>query len=195
MLGFGFTGRAGDERRADGDPRHPVPQLGQQRLDLLPRHPPPHRREDHVVDVLKRHVDVFHHAVTLGDRADHLIGEAGRIGVHEAQPVNVLQVLVQRPEQAGKARLVVDVGAVAGGVLADEVQLDRAVGGKLVGFQQDLLDRLGSHRPADRRDRAEGASLVASLGHTQISVMARRQPQPSPVILKHRQPIGLGLPT
>ena len=55
-------------------------------------HPPLHLRQQLVVDVLERHVDVLHDAIAVGDRADHLVGEAGRIRVHQPQPVNVLQL-------------------------------------------------------------------------------------------------------
>ncbi len=42
---------------------------------------------------------------------------------------------------------------------------------------QDLLDRLGPHRPADRGDRAERAALIAPFADSQIGVMPRRQAQ------------------
>ena len=57
---------------------------------------------------------------------------------------------------------------------------------------QNLLDRLGPHRPANRRNRAERAPLVAPFADSQISVMPRRQPQSRAIIFEHRQPIGLG---
>ena len=88
--------------------------------------------------------------------------------------MNVLQFLVEPAEQAGQARRVADVGAVAGGVLADEVELDRAVGGQLAGLGEDLLDGLGAHRPTDRRDRAERATLVAPFADSEIGIVARR---------------------
>ena len=80
--------------------------------------------------------------------------------------MNVFHLAIERFEKAGKSRRIADVRAEARGVLADQIQLNRAIGGKLFCFEKDLFDRLGAHQPADRRDRAERTALVAAFGNS-----------------------------
>ena len=193
VLRIGLAGRAGDEGRADRDAGDPLAQLSSSVSICLRVTRRFILRQQLVVDVLQRHVDVLHDASAVGDRLDHLVGEARRVRVHQPQPVDVPAASVERLEQAGQAGGVADVGAVAGRVLADQVQLDRAVGGEFLRLEQDLLDRLGPHRPADGRDRAERAALVAPFADAQVRVVARRQAQPGAVVFEDRQAIGLRL--
>ena len=183
MLGLGLPGAAGDERRPDRHARD-LPQLAEERLDLLAGDPAFHDVQQPVVHVLERHVDVLHDPVAPADRVDHLVGEARRVGVHQPKPADVGQLAVERPQQARQAAGRADVVAVAGGVLSDQVQLDRAVGGQLLGLGQNLPDRLGPHRPADAGDRAEAAPLVAPLGHAEVSPVPRRQAEAGAVVLE-----------
>src|SRR5207302_11220938 len=98
---------------------------------------------------------------------------------------HVAQLAIEGRKQAGEAGRVADVGAVAGRILPDQVQLDRAVRRQLLRLGEHLLDGLGSHRPADARDGAERAALVAPLADPQVSVMPRGEAQTTLVIFKY----------
>ncbi len=190
MLRLSLSRRPRDKRRANPNPRNPFPQFLEQRLNLPPCHAPPHPREDVVIDVLQRHVDVFHDARALRDRLDHLIREAARVGIHQPQPVDVLQLSIERAEQSGQPRRISDIRPIARRILPDEIQLHRPIRRQLLRLAEDLLHRLRSHQPPDARNRTKRTPLIAPLGNPQISIMPRRQPKPPLVILKHRQPIG-----
>ena len=57
---------------------------------------------------------------------------------------------------------VADVGAVAGGVLSDEVEFKCAIGDEFFGFRENVGEGLGTHATADAGDGAERAALVAA---------------------------------
>ena len=194
MLGIGLARRASDERRADRDIRNPFAQLIQQRLNFLTRDPAAHLREDLIIDVLQWHIDIRHHARAIRDGFDHLIRKTTRVGVHQTQPMHIRKFAIQRPEQTGQAGGVADIRAEAGGVLANEIQFNRAVGSQLFGFGEDLFDRFGTHQTTDARNRAERATLIASFANAQVCVMAGGQSQSAFVVLKDRQAIRLRFP-
>src|SRR5207248_11223407 len=73
------------------------------------------------------------------------------------------------------------VQAVVGGVLGDQEQLARAVGGELPGLAQDLIDGLGDVLAAHGGDGAEGAEAVAALGDLEVGEVARGDAQPGGV--------------
>ena len=68
--------------------------------------------------------------------------------------------------------LAVEVHAVIGRVLGDDVQLADAVGGQFAGLGDHHLDRLGGVLAAHLRDRAERARPVAAFGDFEIGVSA-----------------------
>ncbi len=217
MIFFGLAGEAGDEGRADGDAGDALAQLEHQLALVRRRDIPAHRRQHAVRGVLERDVDVLADMRQFGDRVDHLVGEVGRVGVHEPHPAVPAGVLihgvVERPEQVGQSagmtatrpnEPATDVVAPARRVLTDEVQFERAVFQQLARLGQDPVQRLGAHLAADRRDRAERALLVAALGDLQVRVVPGRQAHAGRVVLEvadalavlavHGQPDGVLAP-
>jgi hypothetical protein len=91
---------------------------------------------------------------------------------------------IERLEHADEAAVVADVHAEAGRVLADEVQLERAVGEQLPRLGDDRLERLRAHLAADRRNGAEGAALVAPFGDPQVRPVPRREAETTRVVLE-----------
>ena len=60
--------------------------FSQEGFDLAAGDLAAHGVQDVVVDVLQRHVDVFHDVPAIGEGLDHVVGEAAGVGVHEAEP-------------------------------------------------------------------------------------------------------------
>lgn len=99
----------------------------QERRLLATRGVAPHRLQHRVAGVLERDVQVLHHVREPRHRVDHAEVEGGGVGVHQPQPAAAVAghrrvQRLQHPHQAGG---LADVRAVARGVLADEVQLER----------------------------------------------------------------------
>ncbi len=86
VLGVGFGGEAGDEGGAEGDAGDPLAEFLEEGFDLVAGDLAAHGVEDLVVDVLEGHVDVFDEVAAVGEGADHVVGEAAGVGVHEAEP-------------------------------------------------------------------------------------------------------------
>ena len=64
---------------------------------------------------------------------DQLVGEVDRVGVEDANPVDAVD-LVELAQQLGEPDPAVEIEAVIGRVLGDEVQLADAVGGQFAGL-------------------------------------------------------------
>ena len=139
-------------------------------------HPPQHA----VVGMLQRHVEIRHDPLRRGDRVDQLVGYVHRIEVHQANPVEPVDLL-QLAEQFDEPRLAVQVHAVVRRVLGHDHQLAHAVGGQLTGLGDHFFDRLGGVLAAHLRDRAERAQPVAAFGDLQEREMLRRDSQPGRV--------------
>src|SRR5262249_29740284 len=107
---------------------------------------------------------------------DQLVGEVDRIRVEDADPLDAVD-LVQLAKQLGEAHAPVEIHAVVGRVLSDKDQFADAVGRKLAGFADDLLDRLGDMLAAHAGDGPEGAQPIAALRDFQIGIVAWRDPQ------------------
>ena len=72
-------------------------------------------------------------------------------------------------------RLSRQVVAVRGQVLRDQVQLDGAFAHQPLRFDHDVVDRPAPLQPAQRRDDAEGALVVAALGDLHVGRPARHR--------------------
>ncbi len=176
VLLFGFGGEAGDEGGAERDAGDPFAELAEEGFDLIARHLAAHGVEDLIVDMLQRHVDVFHDVAAIGERFDHVIGEATRVSIHQPQPRPgrfLGDKFIERAEHSAEAfpgRVKADVFAVAGRVLADEVEFNRAIRKQFFGFAQNVAERFGSHAAAD----AKGSCRMCSPGCTLRRCEGRR---------------------
>ena len=71
-----------------------------------------------------------------------------------------------------------EVGAVGGEVLGDEGELERPLARERLRLGDDVLDRPRSLRPAQLRDDAEGAGVVAPLGDLEVGGVRREGVHP-----------------
>ncbi len=136
---------------------------------------PPHRLEHLRMAVLEGDVEVRDETRLAPHQAEQLDVERGRIGVQEANPGKgrAGEQGFHQPQQPVPAE--VEVLAVAGGVLGDQAELDRAGGLQGARLGDQALDGPAAEAAAPVRDRAEGAGVVAAFGDLEIGVAARRQ--------------------
>ena len=117
--------------------------------------------------VLQRHVDVLHQRRVLGDGIEQLLRHFVRIAVEEPDPLGVLGFdLRQARQQLRQAVLQAEILAVAGGVLADQVDLAHALREQARGFGDHALETAAAERRRDtagsRRTCRDGRSLRRS---------------------------------
>jgi len=167
-LGVGFAWVADDQGRAH---RH-IGQGGPRVIDQAACHVdaarPVHAAQDVAVRVLDRHVQVRQEGIMLGHHIDHAQGERARVDIEEPQPGQVRDLLDDHLQQLGEPMLHAEVGTVANRVLGHEHHLFGAAGHDI----DDLLDHverpLADLPPFDTGDRAEGAVVVAAVGHFDV---------------------------
>jgi hypothetical protein len=134
--------------------------------------------------MLERDVEVRQDAA-LGHQRQQRVD--ARVGIDVMQPhpdaefgqrlAQFAQPGAQRPP-ADEAGAVLQVDAVGAGVLRDHQQLAHARFGERSRLLQHIADRPADQRTAQRRDDAEGATVVAALGDLEVGKMLRRQLDP-----------------
>jgi hypothetical protein len=113
--------------------------------------------------VLDGQVEVGHHLFVALHGGDEFIGDALRVGVHDAdpfQPRHLVQLVQQLTDAAGLAPVL----AVGGGVLRHNNKLLHALTGQPAGFGNAVGHIAAVQRAADARDGAVVAAVVAALG-------------------------------
>ena len=131
-----------------------------------------HGRELGVGDVLEGDIEVLADLGLGGHHLDDILGEGGRIGVVEADPLDAVDA-AQPPQQFGQHAFAVEVETVVGGVLRDDDQFAHAPLSQFAGLLLELLHRHRDVRSADERNGAVAALPVAPLGDLQIGIMLR----------------------
>ena len=130
-----------------------------------------HAAEDVVVDMLDGQVKVF---------ADVVMGS------HDIQqaPVGFIRIAIQHPQpvhpgdggslfhQIRQGGMLLPVGAVAGGILGHQDMLPHALLRQAPDFLQNFLFPPGTVVPADQRNGAEGAAVVAPVANAGIGRVA-----------------------
>ncbi len=122
----------------------------------------------------------------LGHQRDDGVDMGVGVDIMEADP---RPLTVRRPEGAKLpreighmgahlaalplARLVPGVDAISRRVLADDEQFARAGGDQFLRLAQHCVDPAAGELSAQRRDDAEGATVVAAFGNLEVAVMAR----------------------
>ena len=117
--------------------------------------------------VLEGDVEVLRDLREGRHRFDHLVGEAVGIEVKDADPLDALDA-VELAQELRQGELAVQVVAVLGHVLGDEVQFLRAGLHQVAGFFDHALDGFAPVRAAEARDGAEGALVVAPFAHLEV---------------------------
>ncbi|MBR6263775.1 MAG: hypothetical protein IKR05_11255 [Prevotella sp.] len=108
----------------------------------------------------------------LAHQVEQLIGEAQRVAVMQADPLEAVDVS-QCLHQLHDMRLAVNVVAVIGQVLGDEDELLHALLGQTSRLFDEVVHRHGYMAATDERDGTESATAVAAFGDLEISVMLR----------------------
>ena len=108
-----------------------------------------------------------------GQRVEQPLRDAIGIGVEEAHPVEAFDAAPGAPA-AGKAIAQTEVLAVRGGVLADQRDFAHACGGEIFRFAHDGFKAAAAELPAQLRNDAERAGMIAALGDLDVRGVARR---------------------
>ena len=169
-----LAGEADQERRPQGQIGQGVAHLAEQPLVLLDRPAALHRFEHQVVAVLQGHVNVGNDLRQFAQGVNQRLTHHRRVAVQQAQPLDAVH-FGQRPQQFGQGQPPVQVHAVGGRVLRDQVQLPRARRGELPRFLDQPLNRLGAVLAANAGDGAERAGVVAAFGDLEIGRPRRRR--------------------
>ena len=121
----------------------------------------PHRLEDPVGAGLQRHVQAGHDVGRLGHRLDDVVGERGRVRAREPHPLEPVD-LAAGPEQLAEGEPVAELDAVGVDVLAEQRDLDDALGDERLDLGEDLAGAPVLLLAAQARDDAERAGVVAA---------------------------------
>ena len=98
-----------------------------------------HALEDRVRPGLQRHVEAGHDVAGGRHGLDHVAGEVTRVRGGEADPLQALGLEVAAgPEQLAERELVAELGAVGVDVLAEQGDLEDAVGGERADLVEDV---------------------------------------------------------
>ena len=124
--------------------------------------------------MLQRHVDVLDQRGVLRDRIEQLLGDLVRIGVEETHPFRLRRFdLRQAGEQLRQTVFEAEIFAVAGGVLADQIDLAHALREEARRFRNHRFEAAAAEFAAILRDHAEGAGMIAAFGDLDVREVAR----------------------
>jgi hypothetical protein len=99
-------------------------------------------------------------------------GDAVGVGVEEADPLFVRGFdFGEAGEEGGEAVFEAEVFAIAGDVLADEVDFADAIVEQAAGFEDDAFKAAAAELAAELGDDAEGAGVIAALGDFDVGVV------------------------
>ena len=120
-----------------------------------------HRLEHPVGARLQRHVQARHDVGGLGHRGDDVVGEGGRVRAGEAHPLEALD-LAAGAQQLAEREPVAELDAVGVDVLAEQGDLDDALGDERLDLGEDLARAAVLLLAAQARHDAERAGVVAA---------------------------------
>ena len=113
--------------------------------------------------MLDGQVKVGHNLLVALHGSDEFIGDALRVGVHDADPLKARH-LVQLVQQLTDAAGLAPVLAIGGGVLRHNNKLLHAFTGQPAGLGNAVGHIAAVQRATDARDSAVVAAVVAALG-------------------------------
>ena len=182
---LGLAGEAHDDVGGDGRVGDARAHLVDDREVALLAVAAPHRLEHRVGAGLQRHVQAGHHVRRLGHRLDDVVGEVPRVRAGEAHPLEPVDVAAG-PQQLGEGAAVAELDAVGVHVLAEQRDLEDAVG-------DERLD-LGEHvaRAPVLLDARAGSGTMQNV---QVLLQPTRDRDPAGVraVAAGRQRRGEGL--
>ncbi len=166
--GFGgFAGEADDHGGAQDDVGHGGAQCGEAFSQGGVAGGAAHGFEDGGVEVLEGDVDVVADFRLTGDELDQVVGEAGGVEVEEADP-EVAGYVAESGEEVAEVGVVVEVGAVGGDVLGDEVDFFGSGGDEGLGFVDEQVGGDAGVGAFHGGYGAEGACVVAAVGDFEV---------------------------
>ena len=131
--------------------------------------------------MLEGHVEV-RQDLAFGHQRNQLIDTRIRINVVQAHPDAefgqcLAQLLQARLDRAAaiEAGTVLHIDAISARILRDDQQLAHAGLGQILRLLQHIADRPADQGPAQGRNDAEGATVIASFGNLQIGKVLRRE--------------------
>ena len=160
---FRLTREARDEGRAEGDVRDLTAQLADDVQQLGAVGTAVHVLEDRVVAVLDGQVEIRQDLLVPLHGGDEVVGDALRVSVHDADPLEARD-LVQLVQQLADAARLAPVLTVGGRVLGHDDELLDALTGQPAGLGHTVGHLAAAQRAADAGDRAVVAAVVAALG-------------------------------
>ena len=108
-----------------------------------------------------------------GHRVEDVVGDGRRIEIEQPDPVDAVN-RVQLAQQRRQRRALAQIAPVERRVLRDQDQLAHAARRERPRLAHDRVDRAAAVVPAQRRDDAERALVVAALGDLDVREMPRR---------------------
>jgi len=121
--------------------------------------------------VLERHIDVGDDPRMVGEKLDELVVDGLGVKIeeaHPADPVDFRHALHEGGE--GAALGLRQVAPVGDGVLRDQIELDHALRGELLGLAHDVIGAARALLAAKLGDRAKRADAVAAFGDFDVRV-------------------------
>ncbi len=114
----------------------------------------------------------LHHPGALGHGIEHRVADRGGVEIQQPDPVDAGDG-VEAAKQLRERGALSEIPSVERRVLGDEDQLSYPARGERLGFAHDRVGRPAPVVPAQRRDDAEGALVVAALGHLDVRIVPR----------------------
>ncbi len=162
----GLTGEADDDVGAHPGQRRVATDLLEQPEEALGVAEAPHPPQHGGAGVLEGEVEVGRDARRGRDRLHQARSGLGRLEVGDPHPVDALDGRDLRQQRLQQAQ-VAEVLAVGRGVLRDQEQLARALGGQPGGVVQHVAGPAAHEAAAEGRDGAERAPTVTAAGQLQ----------------------------
>ena len=174
LEGFVVLARMSDhESGADMYARHFLAESLDEGVGLLAGDMAPHGCQHGVGDVLEGDVEVAADVLVAVDDGQEFPGEVGRIGIVETNPAYAGDVCHAVDELCDGAT-VVEVHAVVGELLRDDVKLLDADSHELAHFLEDVLNGAAAVATCDEGDGAVGAAAVAAFGDLDVGIVGGR---------------------
>ena len=121
-----------------------------------------HASEHVVADVLQGDVEILAYVWLLAHHIEQIERELVWISIMQTNPLNARDV-GHLADEFGDMMLAIDIHAVVGKFLSDDLELLHAVGYQFAHLVEDIFLRTGNVLARDERNGAIGAAAVAAL--------------------------------
>ena len=186
MVVFRFSGESGDEGGADGDARNGLPDIPEQRADIVSVRYALHGVQHIIGNMLEGNVYIAGHFGAFRDGCGQFVAPVGGVGVEQPDPEFSLNG-VQSAEQGSQgfsaggihraaavwARIRPFIHAVIGDVLRDEADFLHAGPDKGFRFTHYVLLGTAAVASADHGNDAVGAAVVAAFRYLDVGRVRR----------------------